>query len=273
MKTYKCIDCGNVFGSEEIVEQCSQCGSDNITPIKKMPNIAKGLLIGLLGIPLGFGVGYLVDAIIDREGEKVIITPPSPPDTVHGGGVEVADSATIITEDDIPQIIDVTNPQYKNGGYYIEVKAIVKSKATLIYELSSPQNTYTSEDGKFENIAYTDDGIYHLTVKNVKNGAYVEDDLEGFKQPVKKVEPLTKAQIQHIIDTSERVSDATMAKFGNYHLDFIGLAPDEPAPVRFREVVQAMRAGSWKSATIIGEPKYDELGRVTYLKIRVEYYF
>ena len=271
MKTYKCIDCGNVFESEEIVEQCSQCGSDNITPIKKMPNIAKGLLIGLLGIPLGFGVGYLVDEIIDREGEAVIIPPPSPINTKDVDDIEIADSDTIITEADIPQIIDVTNPQYKNGGYYIEVKAIVESKATLIYELSSPQNTYTSEDGKFENIAYTDDGIYHLTVKNVKNGAYVEDDLTGFKQPVENVEPLTKAQIQHIINTSERVSEATMAKFGNYHMDFIGLDPEETAPDRFREVVQAMRAGSWKSATIIGEPKYDELGRVTYLKIKVEY--
>lgn len=273
MKTYKCIDCGNVFESEEIVEQCSQCGSDNITPIKKMPNIAKGLLIGLLGIPLGFGVGYLVDEIIDREGKTDIIPPPSPINTKDVDDIEIADSDTIITEDDIPQIIDVTNPQYKNGGYCIEVKAIVESKATLIYELSSPQNTYTSKDGKFEDIAYTDDGIYHLTVKNVKKGAYVEDDLTGFKQPVERVEPLTQAQIQHIINTSERVSDATMAKFGNYHMDFIGLAPDEPAPVRFREVVQAMRAGSWKSATIIGEPKYDELGRVTYLKIKVEYYF
>lgn len=271
MKLYKCIDCGNVFEAADYAESCSRCGSDNITPAKKMSPIVKGVLIALLGIPVGLGISVGLSKIFDDK--------PVAEVDIDGRGEITIDGHTpshdvdVITASDIPEIIAVSELQYKSGGYTFEATARTERRTELRFELFDPNNTFTSSDGKFENIPYTDEGVYTLKVINTKNGAYTDMMVSGFVKPPQMVTPLTKADIQKIIDNpTQPFTKAMAAKFGKYKMEFVGLDPEEPEPLRFSEILNALVGNAWKSATVMEEPRYDELNRIIYLKVKVEYY-
>ena len=268
MNLYKCIDCGCVFETLDAAEICIQCGSDNITPIKRMPALIKGLIVGLLGVPIGYAVALGIGTLVTEKPDEIVM--------IDNGTMTFTETLPVNPENneiDIPKITEVTEPQYKNGGYSFEVIVYSESHADLYYELSNPTNNYTSEDGKFENIAYTEDGIYILKVTNTKNGTYDEKTLSGFVRPAEMVTPYTKGDLQKIINNPSASFTRDMAsRFGKYKMEFVGLDPEEPAPTRFAEILNAISGNAWKSATVIGEPKYDHLNRITYLKIKVVYY-
>lgn len=271
MKIYKCIDCGNVFEADDYTESCSLCGSDNITPVKKISPIVKGAFVALLGIPLGLGIGFGVSKIFD--GKHEVIVNNGEQDVVEPGGHTPSHDVDVITASDIPEIIAVSELQYKSGGYTFEATARTERKTELRFELFDPNNTFTSSDGKFENIPYTDEGVYTLKVINTKNGAYTDMMVSGFVKPPQMVTPLTKADLQKIIDNpTQPFTSAMAAKFGKYKMEFVGLDPEEPAPLRFSEILNALVGNAWKSATVMEEPRYDELNRIIYLKVKVEYY-
>lgn len=267
MKKYKCIDCGNVFEGSDAAETCPQCSSDNITPVKGMSPAVKGLLLGMLCIPVGFGLALGIETFLDGSSQQ--ITPRR--------ASEQQDPTPIPQVLDIPTIDTVGNLNLTKDGYSFEVYAHTEKKASLKYELylsDVKEASYTSYDGKFEKVAPTEDGNYQLVVTNVSDGSYAEQLLSGFVQPAEKpVDPLTKADLQKLLNNpSAFFSNALKSKFAKgYKMTFIGLDPEEPAVPDFGEVLNALDNGAWSRATIMEEPKYDEMNRITFLKIKVEY--
>ena len=272
MRTYKCIECGNIFDSDCAIDVCHQCGSDNITPIKRMPIFVKGILIALIGIPLGLGIGLGIDKITSDDHEPIKPEPPiyNPAPNPAGGGV-------VISNADIPKI-DECVPKYENGGYSLKVRAYTESGAPLKYELISlteDNKKYSSNNGEFKKIPPTQDSVYNLIVTNTKNGAYNEMLVGGFVVVVDKVVSLTRSDIQKFLDNPEQnqFTNADRVKFApGYRLHMKGLAPDEPEFKRFDAILTALTNDSLKSAKVTSDPKYDEAGRITDLYITVEYW-
>ena len=271
MKKYKCIDCGNVFEGSDGAETCPQCSSDNITPVKGMSPAVKGLLLGMLCIPVGFGLALGIETFLD--GPSKPIKQPELPPIINKGDVIVPEVGIL----DIPQIDNVGDLNLTKDGYSFEVIAHTAEGASLKSELylsDVKEASYTSYDGKFEKVAPTEDGNYQLVVTNVSDGSYAEQLLSGFVQPAEKpVDPLTKADLQKLLNNpSAFFSNALKSKFAKgYKMTFIGLDPEEPAVPDFGEVLNALDNGAWSRATIMEEPKYDEMNRITFLKIKVEY--
>lgn len=281
MKTYKCIGCGNVFEADDAVEICPQCGSDNITPIRKMPHFVKGLLVGLLGIPVGLGIGFGVDKIVEHSSNDVKFGEKTYPSEGQGEGTKSdwehteGSGEPIILAGDIPVIEETYDLKYENGGYTLVVSASVASRAKLEYQLTNPadaEKSYTSDDGKFEKIPYTEDGLYSLKVTNTKNGAYAELQIPGFINP-DKVEPLTKEDIQSYLSNPDcrPFTNAERKKFAwGYKLHISGLAPDEPEFTRFSDLLDEIRSGRFSNAKLTKDPLYDDSCRITHLYIKVQ---
>lgn len=265
MKKYKCIDCGKVFEAMDGAETCPQCGSDNITPVKGMSPAVKGLLLGMLCIPVGFGLALGIETFWDG---------PSKPIVPQKDPIDPTPKPVIL---DIPQIDNVGNLNLTKDGYSFEVYAHTEKTASLKYELyltDASEASYVSNDGKFEKVAPTVDGNYILIVTNVNDKSYADTLISGFVQPAEKpVEPLTKADIQKFLNNpSVPLTKAQNSKFAKgYKMSFVGLDSEEPAPIKFHEVLNALDFNAWSRATIIEEPKYDEMNRITFLKIKVEY--
>ena len=268
MKKYKCIDCGKVFEAMDGAETCPQCGSDNITPVKGMSPAVKGLLLGMLCIPVGFGLALGIETFLDGP-SKPIVPQKDPNDTL------IVPKPVIL---DIPQIDIVGDLNLTKDGYSFEVYAHTEKTAALKYELylsDVKEASYTSYDGKFEKVAPTEDGNYQLVVTNVSDGSYAQQLLSGFVQPAEKpVDPLTKADLQKLLNNpSVLLTKTQRSKFAKgYKMTFVGRDPEEgDAPIDFQEVLNALDFNAWSRATIMEEPKYDEMNRITFLKIKVEY--
>ena len=269
MKKYRCIDCGNVFEGADGAENCPQCGSDNITPVKGMSPTLKGLLLGMLCIPVGFGLALGIETILDRGSHNQ-----------SGGqdnGGEKRKTDIIVEIIDIPQIDRVGDLSLTKDGYSFEVYAHTDKMASLKYELyltDASTASYVSKDGKFKEVAPSADGTYMLKVTNVNDNSYAEELIPGFVQPAEKpVEPLTKADIQKLLNNpSVLLTKAQLSKFAKgYKMSFVGLDAEEPTPLDFQEVLNALDNNAWSKATIMEDPKYDEMNRITFLKINVEY--
>lgn len=272
MKKYKCIDCGKVFEAMDGAETCPQCGSDNITPVKGMSPAVKGLLLGMLCIPVGFGLALGIETFLDEPSRPIVQknnqTDAHEDDPIGPEGVIL----------DIPQIDKVGDLKLTKDGYSFEVIAYTAEGASLKYELylsDVKEASYTSYDGKFEKVAPTEDGNYQLVVTNVSDGSYVQKLLSGFVQPAEKpVDPLTKADLQKLLNNpSVLLTKTQRSKFAKgYKMTFVGRDPEEgDAPIDFQEVLNALDFNAWSRATIMEEPKYDEMNRITFLKIKVEY--
>lgn len=272
MKKYKCIDCGNVFEGSDGAETCPQCSSDNITPVKGMSPAVKGLLLGMLCIPVGFGLALGIETFLDGSSKQ--IKQPELPPIINKGDVNVPEVGIL----DIPQIDNVGDLNLTKDGYSFEVYAHTEKTAALKYELylsDVKEASYTSYDGKFEKVAPTVDGNYQLVVTNVSDGSYAQQLLSGFVQPAEKpVDPLTKADLQKLLNNpSVLLTKTQRSKFAKgYKMTFVGRDPEEgDAPIDFQEVLNALDFNAWSRATIMEEPKYDEMNRITFLKIKVEY--
>lgn len=269
MKKYKCIDCGNVFEGSDGAETCPQCSSDNITPVKGMSPTLKGLLLGMLCIPVGFGLALGIETYMDGSSQQI----------THQQASEQTDYTPIPQVLDIPTIDIVGNLNLTKDGYSFEVCAHTEKKASLKYELyltDASEASYVSNDGKFEKVAPTVDGNYILIVTNVKDKSYADTLISGFVQPAEKpVEPLTKKDLQKLLDNPSVVLTKTQkSKFAKgYKMSFVGRDPEQDdAPIPdFQEVLNILNFNFWSKATIMEEPKYDEMNRITFLKIKVEY--
>jgi hypothetical protein len=179
---------------------------------------------------------------------------------------------------DIPQIDNVGELKLTKDGYSFEVSAHTDKRAALKYDLYTADASgasYTSYDGKFEKVAPTEDGNYQLVVTNVSDDSRAEQLLSGFVQPAEKpVDPLTKADLQKLLNNpSVLLTKTQRSKFAKgYKMTFVGRDPEEgDAPIDFQEVLNALDFNAWSRATIMEEPKYDEMNRITFLKIKVEY--
>jgi DNA-directed RNA polymerase subunit RPC12/RpoP len=272
MKKYKCIDCGKVFEAMDGAETCPQCGSDNITPVKGMSPAVKGLLLGMLCIPVGFGLALGIETFLDGPSKPIVQQEISTNTTVDD---PIVPEGVIL---DIPQIDKVGELKLTKDGYSFEVSAHTDKRAALKYDLYTADASgasYTSYDGKFEKVAPTEDGNYQLVVTNVSDGSYVQKLLSGFVQPAEKpVDPLTKADLQKLLNNpSVLLTKTQRSKFAKgYKMTFVGRDPEEgDAPIDFQEVLNALDFNAWSRATIMEEPKYDEMNRITFLKIKVEY--
>lgn len=291
MKTFKCIDCGNIFEADDTTEICCVCSSDNITPVKKILPITKGIFVGLLGIPLGLGAGLGIDAIInsvEKDATKVeeyissetitsqeTVNPQNPVEEITN---PVEDIAMIPGADfDKPEIINIKNLRFVNGGFSFEVEVKTKSKnPSLKYEIwnDSKGYRYTSEDGRFNGVKPTDDGYYNIRVTNTRDNSYDDDFLKGLSI-ADQIKPLTKAEIQKIFNNPSMSLGNILFRISHEcDIEYSGLNEDDVKSFEgydFQELVNQLNAGVISSLTVVDEPKHDKHNHLIWFKVKVEY--
>ena len=266
MKLYKCIECGRKFETIDNVDNCIYCGSDNITPTKNISPLFLLPVVFLVCIGVGFGVSELISRKPSRKPSSVDIIK----ERIVSTDVFTVDSTAI------PFIVSISEPKYSGGSFAFNVHAATKSNAKLdylLYTLEDATLPYKSDNGEFVGVSPTEDGIYLLKVINVEVPEYsVEHTVSGFLKPtVQPIVKLTKSQIQKILDTQNPPAGLYLKFAEGYKLRFEGLDPGEPVPDRFDEILNRLLGCTWSAAEVIGEPVYDELNRITLLKIRVIY--
>lgn len=291
MKTFKCIDCGNIFEADDTTEICCVCSSDNITPVKKILPITKGIFVGLLGIPLGLGAGLGIDAIInsvEKDATKVeeyissetitsqeTVNPQNPVEEITN---PVEDIAMIPDADfDKPEIIGIKNLRFVNGGFSFEVEVKTKSKnPSLKYEIwnDSKGYRYPSTDGRFNGVKPTDDGYYNIRVTNTRDYSYDEDLLKELSV-ADQIQPLTKAEIQKIFNNPTMSLDKILFRISHEcDIEYSGLNEDDVKSFEgydLQELVNQLIAGYISSLTVVDEPKHDKHNRLIWFKVKVEY--
>lgn len=293
MKTFKCIDCGNIFEADDTTEICCVCSSDNITPVKKILPITKGIFVGLLGIPLGLGAGLGIDAIInsvEKDATKVeeyissetitsqeTVNPQNPVEEITN---PVEDIAMIPGADfDKPEIIGIKDHSlsYVNGGFSFEVEVKTKSKnPSLKYEIwnDSKGYRYPSTDGRFNGVKPTDDGYYNIRVTNTRDYSYDEDFLKGLSI-ADQIKPLSKDEIQRIFDNpAESLKNVYHRIAPSCDIDYIGLNEEDIKVFEtfdIQDLIQELNASTISSLTVVGEPKHDKHNHLIWFKVKVEY--
>ena len=267
MKLYKCIECGRKFESNDNVDNCIYCGSDNITPTKNISPVYLLPVVVLVCIGVGFGVSELISGMFGKSSYNpdIIITPADQSSTV-----------VLVDSTAIPSIVSVSEPKFSGGTYSFKVQATTKSNAKLdylLYSMDDGMSQYRTADGEFAGVSPSGDGTYLLKVINVDNpNYYVEHTVTGFLKPtVQPVVKLTKSQIQQILNTQNAPTGLYLKFAEGYKLKFEGLDASEPVPDRFDEILNRLLGCTWSAAEVIGEPVYGELNRITLLKIRVIY--
>lgn len=238
----------------------------------------KGLQIFLLVLLLGLSCtcGYLVGEVIfeKKSGSAV----PTAEEVAEVPDVEPEPEEVLSP---IPQIREVSKPKRNNDGTYnFTATADVESGDDVVFELCTDtvfaSNIFkTSDDGVFDKVKWSaNGGKYYLRARNLKtNNSSEISELKGFAY-VPMYKKITAAEIEKLVNVDKDWS-AAPADFSNriskLTIDVVNLKGGERGVSNLSEVCNKTMNNVWQSIEVVGTPSYDGQGRLTYLKIRVNY--
>ena len=248
----------------------------------------KGLQIFLLVLLLGLSCtcGYFVgEVIFEKKSDSAVPTAEKVAEVVTPV-VEPAVEPVIEPEPEvvlspIPQIREVSKPKRNNDGTYdFKATAYVESGDEVVFELCKDtvfaSNIFkTSLDGVFDKVkSSANGGKYYLRARNLNTNDSSEiSELEGFDY-VQMYKKITAAEIEKLVNVDKDWS-AAPADFSNriskLKIDVVNLKEGERGVSNLSDVCSKTMFGTWQSIKVEGTPSYDGQGRLTYLKIRVNY--
>lgn len=281
VRKFKCINCGQMFETDNPDPLCPNCCSDNITPCKKGAS-GIALFFAVLGsIAIGFGGVYIYKSMGETEplaqeqyGTYEPIEQPVRPVQITGEKPveKIPEKPALST---VPTFI--TDPVVTVAGekYNVSIKANTETNDRVRYELCDYNTTtvkYSNFDGEFKNVEAAIDGTdtYTIYAVNTKTNDCVSINVPGFKKIVvaKPIEKLTKEELQEIFNSGNETPELK-SKFANkYTLTFYGLPDDEPAPDRYSEIFNRLIAG-WLSVEVVSV-KYNSMNYITAIEFNVE---
>ena len=273
MKTYKCFDCRKTFRAQEDVDNCPYCGSDNISPSR---NVSRYWGLVTLFVFFVFAGFFLTKMIADKQDNSVTTHEVKQETPVSGGNNQIRNNVSpniLPPPVSVPEIVNVSALQYEKDGYNFVVEAAVASGHPLEFFLFRDNDVipvYSSDTGRFINVAWIEGGIYLLKVVNTETNEYAEMYVDGFiAPPVQPIKKLTKAQLQDIINKQNPPKGFYLNFADHYKLKFKGLDPNEPKLDRFDEIFNRL-VGTWDSA-IVSDIQYDDLNKIVSVTIEVVY--
>ena len=248
----------------------------------------KGLQIFLLVLLLGLSCtcGYFVgEVIFEKKSDSAVPTAEKVAEEVTPV-VEPAVEPVIEPEPEVvlspnPQIREVSKPKRNNDGtYYFEATAYVESGDDVVFELCKDtefaSNIFkTNRDGVFDKVKFSaNDGKYYLRARNLNTNDSSEIiELEGFDY-VKMYTKITAAEIEKLVNVDKDWSAAPgdfSSRISKLKIDVVNLKEGERGVSNLSDVCNKTMFGTWQSIKVEGTPSYDGQGRLTYLKIRVNY--
>lgn len=247
----------------------------------------KGLQIFLLVLLLGLSCtcGYFVGEVIFEKKSDSAVPTAEKVDEVVTPVVEPAVEPVIELEPEvvlspIPQIREVSKPKRNNDGTY-DFKAIayVESGDDVVFELCKDtvfaSNIFkTSLDGVFDKVKSSNGGKYYLRARNLNTNDSSEiSELEGFVY-VPMYTKITAAEIEKLVNVDKDWSAAPVdfsSRISKLKIDVVNLKEGERGVSNLSDVCNKTMFGTWQSIKVEGTPSYDGQGRLTYLKIRVNY--
>ncbi len=273
VRKFKCINCGQMFETDNPDPLCPNCCSDNITPCKKGAS-GIALFFAMLGsIAIGFGGVYLYKSVgkheavnPDQPGIYNSIEQPLKPKQITGEKPALSAVPTFVSDPVVTQA---------GEKYNVSIKANTETHDRVRYELCDYNTTtvkYSNFDGEFKNVEAATDGTdtYTIYAVNTKTNDCVSINVPGFKKifVAKPIEKLTKEELQNIFNSGNETPELK-SKFANkYTLTFNGLPADEPAPDRYSEIFNRLIAG-WLSVEVVNV-KYNSMNYITAIEFNVE---
>ena len=190
----------------------------------------------------------------------------------------------VVIKSTVPVIdVETTLPVGTNGKYDLTVSASVESGDPLTYalyldELCQEKEVMRDADGKFKDIPGISSQTYYLRVQNTNTSEFSDIvPVKGFVQ-VNRYEKITEAELEELFNRYKSWSNAPaamtskMQKSALKNLQVVVVNDDpneEYTPKSLREICQNVSAGIWKKVDVVGEPSYDDQGRLRKLKIEV----
>lgn len=247
----------------------------------------KGLQIYLLVLLLGLSCtcGYFVgEVIFEKNSDSAVPTAEKVAEVVTPV-VEPAVEPVIEPEPEvvlspIPQIREVSKPKRNNDGTY-DFKAIayVESGDDVVFELCKDtvfaSNIFEkSLDGVFDKVkSSANGGKYYLRARNLNTNDSSEiSELEGFVY-VQMYTKITAAEIEKLVNVDKDWSAAPgdfSSRISKLKIEVVNLKEGERGVSKLSDVCNKTMFGTWQSIKVEGT-SYDGQGRLTYLKIRVNY--
>lgn len=198
---------------------------------------------------------------------------------------EVADEAAaeVLPELSTIPVVDTTvelKPVSNGTRYSLTANAFVESDDTLSYFLFENKECsgkcYEGKGGKFISIPGKADETYYLVVKNTNTSEF--SDIVPVKGFVIRYDKITEAELEELFNRYKSWSKAPAAMTSkmeksalkNLQVVVVNEDPNEEyTPKSLREICQSVSAGIWKKVDVVGEPSYDDQGRLRKLKIEV----
>ncbi len=281
VRKFKCINCGQMFETDNPDPLCPNCCSDNITPCKKGGSGLALFFVVLGSMILGFGGVYLYKTIGTTQptiqGSSSTTVAVEKPTNTQPINVEKPIQKVPATPELSPIPKFVADPTVTLVGekYNVSIKAGVETKDRVRYELCAYNTTtvkYSNYDGQFKNVEAATDGTetYTIYAVNEKTNDCVSINVPGFKKIVvaKPIEKLTKQELQEIFNSGNETPELKNKFANKYTLTFNGLPDGEPAPDRYSEIFNRLIAG-WLSVEVV-DVKYNSMNYITAIEFNVE---
>ena len=196
IRDFVCLNCRKKFRADDTIDVlCPFCKFDNITILSgsNVKNVIVAfcfILFAAIGyfIPLGLYqdqnseiATYVYDDYMYAEATMNSIT--------HNNAMEEVDTTPI------PRIINISTPTLRNGKYVFEVVAETK-RGRYNYEIRQEPGSElisSNTNGKFEDIPYSESGMYRIEVINSSEPQYKDYIIiTGFDKPVNELPAIAK---------------------------------------------------------------------------------
>lgn len=232
-----------------------------------------GLVItAVISLAAGFfGAGFLP---LNKTAEPV---------TENPAAVETA--APVVQQptaaDATPAFTEMSEPSFnqKNGTYSFKVAAKTPSGDNILYKLFSNKKELVSsnEDGYFQNIKPTADGIYFVQAVNAGKQELATDlrQVSGFEVKEVAVNKISKADLTAKFNTGSYTQSFSGAWERTYlapgcKFTFTGIKEGERHPSDIGDICRRINMNTWASVNVTSV-SYDALNHITGMTIAVTY--
>ena len=233
-----------------------------------------GLVItAVIALAVGFfGAGFLP---LNKTAESAPANTPA----VETPAAPVVQQPTVA--DATPSFTEVSEPSFnrKNGTYSFKVAATTPSGDNIIYKLFSQKKDLVgnSEDGYFQNIKPTTDGVYYVQAVNAVNPEKTTAlrPVSGFEVKEVAVDKISKGDLTAKFNTGSYAQSFSGAWERTYlapgcKFTFTGIRDGERHPSDIGDICRRINMNTWASVNVTSV-SYDALNHITGMTIAVTY--
>ena len=272
IRDFVCLNCRKKFRADDTLDaSCPYCKSDNITissgdNTKYVIAAFCFILFALIGYFIPLGLPKEQDIEISDQVRDADMYTDTQADEVTLDAVEEADTAPV------PRIVNISTPTLRNGKYVFEVVAEVK-RGRLNYEIRKEPGyelVSSNTNGKFENVPYSESGMYRIEVINSSEPQYKDYTIiNGFDKPVNELPTIAKLTSDDVEGYLNNKDLATLNKScRNARITISNPEEAGQTPADCSGVVLNLRMEVWKRVEV-EQLSFNSQNYVTSIKLRV----